>query len=426
MEVGFQLKRPNASITSIYADISYEGYRMKYYISESINPKYWNKENKRARETSKFQEHPEFNARLNALSTGIKNVYRRFLNDNNLIPAPAHFKTLLDQEFGKRGGVKDRPVDFFKFFETIIYQSNSGIRLNPKTGKPISLNTIKTYHTTLNHLQNFQKTVKKRIDFDTIDLDFYGDFIEYLTKTVRLSTNAVGKNIQILKLILSEATERGLNKNTAFKGKRFITVREKSESIYLNQEELNEIGALDLSDHKKLERVRDLFLVGCYTGLRFSDISNLQSQNIRAGEIEITQLKTGDPVRIPCHSVVKMLLNKYGGELPKALSNQKTNDYLKEIGQMIDSLKTSFSKTFTKAGQRVTKNIPKWELLTTHTARRSFATNLYLSGVPTITIMAITGHRTEKAFMKYIKVTPGEHSKILKLHWEKENQLEVL
>jgi integrase len=426
MEVGFQLKRPNSSLTSIYADISYEGYRMKYYISESINPKYWNRDNKRAKETSKFREHPEFNTRLDNLCTGIKNVYRRYLNDRNEVPNPSLLKTLLDQEFDKKVKVTEQPIDFFRFFENLISQSKSGTRLNPKTGKPISPNTVKTYNTTLKHLQNFQKIIKKKIDFETIDLDFYSDFIEYLTKEVRLSTNAIGKNIQILKLILGDAAEHGLNKNTAFKGKRFITIREKSESIYLNQEELNEIAALDLSENKKLEKVRDLFIIGCYTGLRFSDVSTLTSKNIKEGEIEITQIKTGDPVRIPCHSVVKKLLNKYDGEFPKAYSNQKTNEYLKEIGKKVESLKSHFSKSFTKAGQRATKNFPKWELLTTHTARRSFATNLYLAEVPPITIMAITGHRTEKAFMKYIKVTPKEHSKILKMYWEKEGNLNVI
>jgi integrase len=120
--------------------------------------------------------------------------------------------------------------------------------------------------------------------------------------------------------------------------------------------------------------------------------------------------------------------------LPKSISNQKTNDYLKELGKLEDkkgkkllhSLNTIVSKSFTKGGVRVIENYQKWELLSSHTARRSFATNEYLAGTPTITIMAITGHKTEKAFLKYIKLTPNEHAKLLKLHWLKRQKMQVV
>ena len=108
--------------------------------------------------------------------------------------------------------------------------------------------------------------------------------------------------------------------------------------------------------------------------------------------------------------------------MPPAISNQKTNEYLKEIGEQIKSLKVVVSKTLTKGGLKVTTNYKKWELLTTHSGRRSFATNEYLNGTPSITIMAITGHKTEKAFLRYIKLTPNEHAKLLKLHWEKRDK----
>src|SRR5439155_12267898 len=160
---------------------------------------------------------------------------------------------------------------------------------------------LKTYITTYKHLTDFQATVKKKLDFSTIDLDFYNSYTEYLTKKVKLSTNTIGKHIQVVKLILNEATERGINTNLSYKSKRFLTVREKSESIYLTESEIKELESLNLSAKDKLERVRDLFLIGCYSGLRYSDYSILKPQHIKDGFIETTQIKTGEPVVIPIH-----------------------------------------------------------------------------------------------------------------------------
>ena len=243
---------------------------------------------------------------------------------------------------------------------------------------------------------------------------------------LNLSTNTIGKHIQIIKLVLHEATDRGLNTNLSFKSKRFVTIREESDSIFLSETEISELEALDLSSNKRLENVRDLFLIGCCTGLRYSDYSILQPEQIKNGFIEITQTKTGQRVTIPVHSTVERIIAKYNGVMPRSLSNQKTNQYLKEIGEQLPSLNKSESITFTKGGLKVIENCMKWELLTSHTARRSFATNQYLAGFPTITIMAITGHRTERSFMRYIKLSSNEHANLLKLLWVERAKLKAV
>ena len=283
----------------------------------------------------------------------------------------------------------------------------------------INPNTIKTYVTALGHLKAFQKQYAVKITFDSIDLTFYNAYTEYLIKVKKLASNSVGKDIQILKLILNEAVDLHLTANTSFKTKRFLILREASDSIYLNQVELDELKNHDLSDQPKLERVRDLFLVGCYTGLRYSDYSILTPENISGGYIQISQMKTGAPVTIPVHKSIIGLLEKYNGSFPAPLSNQKTNDYLKEVGKLIPGLKKTFIKSITKEGANKQTSFAKWEMLTTHTARRSFATNEFLAGTPTLTIMAITGHKTEKAFLKYIKLNSSDHAKLLKEHWDK-------
>lgn len=361
-------------------------------------------------------EAPEFNRRLDEIERTVKNVFRGYQNDHsNELPTPAHLKQLLDTEFGRTTTAKK---EFLDFFQDIINSSRSGIRVHPQTGKPISPNTIKTYVTTLAHLKAFAEKARRKTTFESATLEFYSDYTEYLVKTLKLSTNSVGRDIKIVKTILSEATERGLNANMAYKGKRFVVGKETSDSIYLNETEIKEIEGLDLSHNLKLDRVRDLFVIGCYTGLRYSDYSILRPDDLKGDFIDITQTKTGDPVVIPVHPSVKGIVEKYNGHLPKPISNQKTNDYLKDVGKLARSLEVKVTQEFTKGGVRLSQSFIKWELLTTHAARRSFATNEYLAGTPTVTIMAITGHRTEKAFLRYIKLTPKEHAKLLQLHWQ--------
>jgi site-specific recombinase XerD len=434
MNVSYFLTRPKSKDnTSIYARLCYAGYKTKYYIPESINPKFWNKENQRAKETQKFREYPEFNARLNSIANDINNVYRRYLNDNNNeIPSPELLRRLLDKEVKKKVPVKNEQKSFIELFKEIIDQCKKGVRLNARTGKPIGRNTYKTYETVYNHLSNFAASRKKPVTFNTIDLEFYKDYTEYLIKKIKLSSNTIGKHIEVIKYILNEATEMGLNTNLAFKSKKFKSIKEKVDSIYLTTNEIQAIASLDLSENKRLESVRDLFIIGCYTGLRYSDFSILSPDHIKNGFIETTQTKTTDPVVIPVHEEVKAIIDKYNRQLPRAISNQKMNDYLKEIGRLKlkgkqePVLNTKVSKSVTKGGVKVVKTYHKYDLISSHTARRSFATNEYLAGTPTITIMAITGHKTEKAFLSYIKLTPSEHAKLLKQHWQKRNNLKAV
>jgi hypothetical protein len=431
MRVKFYLKRPKAnSDTSLYVLANYEANTLKIYTGESINPRYWNPETNSARNTPKFTEHPEFNERLNQIRSTINRTYLDYKNKNkNATPAPALLKPLIAEAL-KRNGQR---TTFLDYIEDFVQRSLTGKRIDPKGKKPIKFAVAKGYKTTLNHLKNFNKVSKRKLDFDTIDLEFHQDFTEYLTVTgtrfnpktkreipLNLSANSVGIQIQRLKAVLSEATERGYNTNLTFKSKYFIKQTEQADTIYLNEMELKEMADLNLSKKTRLERVRDQFLIGSFTGLRFSDFSILEpASHIKDDFIKITQTKTGDPVIIPVHNVVKRILNKYKGELPEAISNEKFNEYLKEIGKLMPSLNKTETKTLTKGGKKITRHLQKWELLTTHTARRSFATNEYKAGTPSITIMAITGHKTEKSFLKYIRVTPDEHAHKIKDLWDK-------
>ena len=179
----------------------------------------------RAKLTDRFREYPEFNQRLADTESDIRNVYRTYKNDNDgVIPNPDTLRTLLAKAIKKIEPQKNKLKNFFGFDE-LIQLSKTGVRLHPKKGTPISSDTIKTYVTTFKHLSDFQATKTKRIDFSTIDHDFYSDYTEYLTTKLKLRASTIGKHIQIIKLVMSEATERGLNTNMAFKSRRFVTIR---------------------------------------------------------------------------------------------------------------------------------------------------------------------------------------------------------
>lgn len=310
---------------------------------------------------------------------------------------------------------KPKEVTLFSFIENFIHQSKT--RVNPKTNNVISYKQQRDYIRTFEDLKAFCKHKRKQYNFKDIDLDFYNDFIEFLQKK-NLAQNTIGKKFRVLKVFLNAATEEGYNTNLRYTSKRFISVSEKTENVYLDERELRQIYDLDLSENPRLDKVRDVFLVACWTGLRYGDLRNIPG-NVNGDFIEIEQSKTGNEVIIPLHHTVKAILEKYDNNLPKPISNQKFNDYVKDVVKLA-GINEGFHKGITKGGQKISKKYEKWELVSSHTGRRSFATNLYKQGFPSYSIMQITGHKTETAFLKYIKVTPKEHAEKLKAFWLKQ------
>lgn len=189
--------------------------------------------------------------------------------------------------------------------------------------------------------------------------------------------------------------------------------------MYLNLDEIKQIELLDLSHIQYLDRVRDMFLIGCFTGLRFSDFTQLKKSNlvkVNGREIiKIRTTKTNEDVVIPVSPLVSKIFKKYDGELPRMISNQKMNDYVKELCKLAEISEMAEIKR-TNGSKIISQNCPKWQLVSTHTARRSFATNAYKATKSSINIMKITGHRTESAFLKYIKISKEENATLLSEH----------
>lgn len=273
--------------------------------------------------------------------------------------------------------------------------------------------TISKYNKTLEGLKDF----KPDLSWDQIDLNFYDDYTHHLQRD-GYAKNTIGDRIKVLKVFMNAAFERGEHKNLFHRARSFKKETEESLNIYLNQKELDRIYKLDLSSKPYLDKTRDLFLIGCWTGSRYGDWHKVNSDNIHGNFIYMVQEKTGNRVVIPLHPVVKEILDKYSGILPPTISNQKFNDYIKEVAELA-KINGKISKSITRGGKRESNVVDKYNMVSSHTARRSFATNLYKSRFPSISIMAMTGHKTEKSFLSYIKVTEEEHAEMLLEHWEK-------
>jgi integrase len=402
----FILKEPTSKIeTLIYMFYNYQYKRFKYSTGEKINPKFWNPKAQRAKESKQFKEYPEFNSRLDKLENGMNNAFRRLLNDG-IQPNNDILKKALEAEIS--GNILQvNKKTFFDFIEGYIEES----KLNKKEG------TIKVYNTTFRYLKEYAQKINKSIDFESINLEFYNQYTAYLAIDSNLSANTVGKHIKTIKSFMNEATERGYNANLEFKKRKFKTLREEADTIYLNIDELKAIEKIGLSSSPRLEKVRDLFLIGCYTGLRFSDFTQIKPENIISDKsmLQIRTQKTGERVSIPLHQTVKNILKKYNNNLPKAYTNQVMNRYLKDVASLAQ-LKEEVETTITKGGVMKKEAVKKFNLVTTHTARRSFATNLFLADIPAISIMKITGHKTERSFMQYIRVTQEQNADKLLNH----------
>jgi len=253
------------------------------------------------------------------------------------------------------------------------------------------------------HLVAYAQEKVKKLAFEEISQAFFHDFKAWLFGAPRnLQTNYVHKLFSILKMFMRDARQRGYHSSDAFEG--FKIGKEKMTKIALSFDELEAMYRLDLSGNQRLERVRDLFLIGAYSGLRFSDFSRLSPEHVVDFEgekmLSITTQKTGEGVFIPLFPILEMLLTKYDFTVPK-ISGQKMNDYLKELGQA-SGMDERIFVTNTAGGKRREHEMARWEKLTTHVARRSFATNFYRAGLPAFQIMKITGHKTEQAFRQYI------------------------
>lgn len=393
--------------------VRWNGQRLVYPSGERIEPRHWSPKAQRAK--GSLRTAPEFNKNLTATVSKVENAYLRFLNDNDQrAPSVGELRDRLDLALGRK--VNEGPRTLFAFIDEHI--ARAVIRI--EGGELSGTARLSTYRTTRDHLLSFSKVKRYRLDFDTIDTSFYQRFVAYLTSDKGMAKNTVGKYIRALKTFLNAAQDDGGVTMPGYSSRKFKAPKEDDNAkAYLTARELDEMSNLDLTASPRLERVRDLFIVGAWTGLRFSDWGSVRPEHITGDTIRLHTEKTGAAVSIPVNPRVRFVLNKYGGTLPRLIKNQKMNAYLREVAALVPSLQEPFTVSTTVAGVRRYVKKTKAEVMTTHTARRSFATNAYRGDgykgpIPTRSIMAITGHTKEQSFRVYIRLNSDDHADILR------------
>jgi integrase len=410
-EVNFYLKAPEKNGKClIYLKFHYQGSRLVFSFGETIEASLWNSKKQRAKRN---EVGTRDGALLNELLDNLKSTLEKAYNleKKSGIPTPIKLKGHLDAYLNQKFEKEPAENQFFSLIERFVTGEIKS------KGREKSSNTLANYKTVKQHLQAFEQHTKSRITFESITLDFFYRYVDFL-KTLKgrdgagLKTNTIAKDITVLKVFMAEAFDLGLTTNVAIKNRKFTVSEEATDSIYLTEKEVEQLYRHDLSADKKLEQIRDLFVVGCEVGLRYSDLSAIRRGNIITTNgdkfIRLVTKKTKETVEVPCSETVLEIMDKYNSNentLPKAVSNQKFNEYLKFACKA--------------AGLTESARLPSapekllYECISSHTARRTFATNGYQNDIPIHVLMKITGHKTEKAFRKYIR--SGQREARLKL-----------
>lgn len=293
------------------------------------------------------------------------------------------------------------------------YQTEMKTKINPKTGKPISHLTIKSFSTTLMRLKKFEEYKNKRFSISDVDLTFKNEFVKYESEKLLISQNSISKDIRQIKTVCLDANDKGFSISEQLRSRKFYIKEEQTAFVTITESEIELIKKCDLKKVNYLENARDWLIIGCWTGCRINDLMQLTNDNIQIttkGQkfIRYTQSKTNKQVDIPIHSDVNEILERLGG-FPRPISDQRFNEWIKKVcfeSGLVQEIHGSRQNAETH--RKEVGTFQKWELVRSHTCRRSFATNHY-NKLPNKLIMAVTGHATEKMLLNYIGETENDH-----------------
>ena len=303
----------------------------------------------------------------------------------------------------------------------VYYQFDDYVKTKERK---VSKATLTVYKNVKAHLVAFELFRKQKITFSSFDFSFYEDFVDYLTFThvhlrrheilTGLRLNTIGKTIKHLRGFIKDRIKRKIISPIDLTD--FKIPEEESDAIYLSYDEIARIYQTDLKTHPHLIAYRDLFVLACLTGLRFSDFSILRPEDLKRDMLYKKQEKSDHWVVIPLREEAKSIFTKQFKEKIPSLTNPEFNRHIKTIGKLAGILRlTKFS--YKRGNKKVIITKEKFEWITSHTARRSFCTNEFLAGTPVELIMKISGHKRTKDFYKYIRITPEEAANKIKQIW---------
>ncbi|MFN7115167.1 MAG: tyrosine-type recombinase/integrase [Saprospiraceae bacterium] len=408
-KVRFNLQPAKAGATQyiiLFFHYPYRGETVRFRFSTGyrVDPKHWSKDTQRVKFTRALPECQEINNRLNELENHTIAIWEE--NKKNPIH-PEDFRQELIYKMGwlfRPEETKQTPT-LFQFIEVFIQQEQA--KANAERG------TWKKYLTTFNHLKAFAKDTGKPVDYQDINWQFRHAFSEWCFAAPRKhSANTVNKSLDTIRKFMREALKAGYHSNSIFEQKGFSIKRVKVRNkVRLDRNELQTLLELDFSHTPRLERVRDLFIVGAYSGQRYSDWNQINRESVFVNEkgkemVKVMTTKTRKQVIIPVLPELKKVLEKYEYQLPE-LAIQNFNTWLKEVFE-IAFADAKFLRIYSEGGNTKSEIIEKWKKASSHAARRSFVSNFLLLGIPAKLIMQITGHATEKQLYEYADIEPEE------------------
>lgn len=348
------------------------------------------------------QSASEINASLLEYYTEIQSIFKRF-EVEDVMPTPEQIKEVFN---ALRKPVSEEPkpkkealpCDFFQVFDDFVEDCG---RQNNWTDS-----TFEKFAAVKNHLTNF----RGGLTFEFFDEQGLNDYVGYLRDVKEMRNTTIGKQLSFLKWFLRWAFKKGVHQNNAYDSYKPKLKSTQKKIIFLTWDELNRLREFKIPFNKQaLERVRDVFLFQCFTGLRYSDVFNLRRSDIKGDHIEVTTVKTSDSLIIELNNHSKAILDKYkdvafeDDKVLPVITNQKMNDYLKELAELA-GIDEPVRQTYYRGNERIDEVTPKYALLGTHAGRRTFICNALALGIPPQVVMKWTGHSDYKAMKPYIDI----------------------
>ena len=385
--------------------VNFASKRIEFTTGYRIDSVKWDADKQRVKNgcSNKLkQSASEINASLLEYYTEIQSIFKRF-EVEDVMPTPEQIKEVfnaLHKPVSEEPKPKKEalPCDFFQVFDDFVEDCG---RQNNWTDS-----TFEKFAAVKNHLTNF----REGLTFEFFNERGLNDYVGYLRDVKEMRNTTIGKQLSFLKWFLRWAFKKGVHQNNAYDSYKPKLKSTQKKIIFLTWDELNRLREFKIPSNKQaLERVRDVFLFQCFTGLRYSDVFNLRRSDIKGDHIEVTTVKTSDSLIIELNNHSKAILDKYkdvafeDDKVLPVITNQKMNDYLKELAEMA-GIDEPIRQTYYKGNERIDEITPKYALLGTHAGRRTFICNALALGIPPQVVMKWTGHSDYKAMKPYIDI----------------------
>ena len=383
--------------------VNFASKRIEFTTGYRIDAAKWDTDKQRVRNgcTNKLkQSASEINASLLGYYTEVQEIFKKF-EVEEIMPTPEQIKEAFNALHKPIEEVKQRkstPNAFYKVFDDFVRDCG---QQNDWTDS-----TYEKFAAVKNHLMNF----RDELTFDFFDEKGLNDYVTYLRDVKEMRNSTIGKQLSFLKWFLRWAFKKGVHQNNAYDSYKPKLKSTQKKIIFLTWEELNKLREFEIPAAKQaLDRVRDVFLFQCFTGLRYSDVFNLRKSDIKGDHIEVTTVKTSDSLIIELNNHSKAILDKYkdvvfeDDKVLPVITNQKMNDYLKELAELA-GIDEPVRQTYYRGNERIDEVTPKYALLGTHAGRRTFICNALALGIPPQVVMKWTGHSDYKAMKPYIDI----------------------